>query len=73
MNKYKIMKNNNYYYIIRKLFGFIPIYLSDEYVNNKTIKHKWKFIIGKFKPEKFKNENDASEFIVYMLYNINNN
>lgn len=70
---FKIKNNNGYYFIVRKLFGILPIYLqyvSDEYVDKHSIKHKWKFFGKNFNPEKFKNENDAAEFILVVLCDI---
>lgn len=72
-NEFKIKKRDNYFYIVKKLFKFLPIYLyyvSDEYVDNKTVKPKWKFVYGKFNPNKFRNENDAAEYILVVLCDI---
>jgi hypothetical protein len=71
--EFKIKKRDDYFYVVNKLFGYFPIYLfyvSDEYINNDTVKPKWKFIYGKFSPKKFKNENDASEYILVVLCDI---
>ena len=71
--EFKIKEKDNYFYIVKKLFGIIPIYLyyvSDEYINNETVKPKWKFIYSKFNPNKSINENDAAEYVLVVLCDV---